>query len=581
LNFVSFVQAKEINNKKSSTMYLAKSCHFYYIKFSYFYKMKLHSFFYLIIFSIFFNSCKTKTADLVIYNAKVYTVDSNFSIASAFAIKDGKFLEIGNDSLILAKYANASEKIDAQQQFIYPGFIDAHCHFTDYAVDKGSLELYATTSFNDVLDSVKKYNLRNKDPWLIGRGWNQNAWVVKEFPTNDSLNFLFPDKPILLTRIDGHACLCNNKALEIAGITANTKIFGGEIILKNGKPTGLLIDNAATFVEKFIPLESKETAIKDYEQTQQECFELGLTSLVDCGVKSHVVDWVKEAQHSGKLKMRLALMLADDSANFALYEKQNPYKDDYLHIIGFKIYLDGALGSRGAFLQNDYSDEHNHKGLILKPIDSVKAIAARLINTKYQMCTHAIGDEGNNIILNIYAEVLKQKNDRRWRVEHAQCISKNDFALFKNYSIIPSVQPTHATSDMPWALTRLGSQRLQYAYAYKTLLNQNNWLPLGTDFPVEYPNPFYTFYSAVFRIYDTTKPAFQMQDALTRQEALRGMTIWAAKASFEENEKGSIEKNKFADFIMCNTDLMQAQAMQCKHAKVSKTYVGGACVWEK
>jgi predicted amidohydrolase YtcJ len=516
----------------------------------------------------------------IIYNAQIFTVDANFSKAQAMITQDGKFLDIGTDSFILNKYAACNNKIDAQQQCIYPGIIDAHCHFTDYAVDKGSLELYETSSMQQVLDSVLQYAPRCKDAWIVGRGWNQNAWAVKKFPTNDSLNKWFPDRPVLLTRIDGHACLCNKKALQLAGITATTKIFGGEIILENGQPTGLLVDNAATKAEQAIPLDKKEDAIKAYVAAQKDCFALGLTSLVDCGVKHQVVDWVKEAQASKQLKIRLALMLADDSTNFAKYEKQKPYKDDYLHVIGFKIFLDGALGSKGAYMLQDYTDEHAHKGLILKPQDSVMAIAKRLYNTPYQMCTHAIGDAGNRIILNIYAKVLKQQNDRRWRVEHAQCIDKNDFTLFKNYSIIPSVQPTHATSDMPWALERIGASRLQYAYAYNTLLQQNNWLPLGTDFPVEYPNPFYTFYSAVFRIYDTTKAPFQMQDALTRENALRGITIWAAKGSFEENEKGSIEKNKMADFIICNTNLMTALPMECKNAKVSKTFVAGACVYD-
>jgi predicted amidohydrolase YtcJ len=534
--------------------------------------------FYLLIF-LLLNACSQSNADLIVYNAKVYTMDDSFSTCTAFAVKDGRILETSTDAIITQKYKNALQKIDAHQQIIYPGLIDAHAHFSGYALDLRSVKLFFTKSPQQMLQQVKEYAATNKEPWIIGRGWDQNGWPLKQFPTNDSLNKWFPNTPVYLQRIDGHAALCNAKALEMAGITAQTKIDGGQIEIINGKLSGILVDNACLKIENILPKKTQAQAIALFKEAQEDCFKQGVTSTVDCGIKSEVFDWLKAAYASGNLQLSQGIMFADDSTNLAKYAFAKPYADSWMKVIGFKVYADGALGSRGAYLIDDYHDALHTKGLLLKNQDSIKALAKLLINTPHQMCTHAIGDAGNRIVLNAYASVLPKNNDRRWRIEHAQVVHQSDIHLFGDYKIVPSVQPTHATSDMPWAADRLGSQRLQTAYAYQQLLAQNNWLPLGTDFPVEYINPFYTFYSAVFRIYDTTKPAFQTRDALTRQQALRGMTIWAAKASFEENEKGKIAKGMRADFIICNTDLLTASPIECKQALVINTFVKGKCVW--
>jgi predicted amidohydrolase YtcJ len=528
------------------------------------------------------NACSNANKKVtVVYNANIYTVNRSNSKAEAVAISDNRFIAVGSTADIIKAYPNA-EKVDAKGKYIYPGIIDAHCHFTGYAMDKGSLELYSTKSFAEVLEAVKKYAKANPTGWIIGRGWDQNQWQTKEFPVNDSLNILFPDRPIYLDRIDGHAALCNEAALKLANITASTDIFGGTVFTKNNKPTGVLLDNAATAVNKIIPVDTKEEAIAAFERTQTECFALGLTGVVDCGVAHYIVDWVHEAQKTNKLKMRVGLMLADDSTNYAKYLQQKPSFGDKLNVLGYKIYSDGALGSRGAYLLDDYHDQKHHKGLLLKPLDSIRAIAEKLIQSPYQMCTHAIGDAGNREILKIYGDVLKQKNDRRWRIEHAQVVSKADVNTFGQYSIIPSIQPTHATSDMAWADKRLGAERVQTAYAYKNLIAQNGWAPFGTDFPVEYINPFYTFYSAVFRndANASMPKGWQMENAVSREDALRGITLWAAKGSFEEKIKGSIEVGKLADFIIADTDLMTAPALQCKNTKVLQTWIGGEKVWE-
>ncbi len=535
--------------------------------------------FILFLLAVFFVSCNDENKmDLIVFNAKIYTVDSNFSKASAMAIKNGKFIEIGDDAII-KKYTSVNT-IDAKGKFIYPGFIDAHCHFTGQAMDEYKLNLFGTTSFDEIIEKANEYALTCNREWIEGRGWDQNDWKYKNFPTKEKLDLLFPTKPVFLLRVDGHAALCNQAALNAAKITCDFKIDGGENVLKNGECSGILIDNAVDKVKSVIPKLTEKEAISFFKNTEQTCFQNGLTSVVDCGISNPVVPWIQKAC-AKDLLIRCAIMLSDEPENFTQYLNNKPVQTDNFNCFGYKFYSDGALGSRGAFLLNDYDDRHQHRGFLLKSIDSLNKIAAILINKNYQMCTHAIGDGAVHEILKIYAGVLKTSNDKRWRIEHAQVVSENDFHYFKDYNIIPSVQPTHATSDMYWAENRIGKERIKNAYAYQKLLNQNNWLPLGTDFPVESINPLFTFCSAVFRQDDKGFPAtgFQKENALSREDALRGMTIWAAKSTFEEKLKGSIEKNKFADFVILDIDLMTADLITIRNAKIKTTFVGGKKVF--
>jgi predicted amidohydrolase YtcJ len=303
----------------------------------------------------------------------------------------------------------------------------------------------------------------------------------------------------------------------------------------------------------------------------------------DCGVSEHTIDLVDAEQKAGNLKMKIYAMLSDSAQYYDRWIAKGIYKTPYLHVGGFKLYGDGALGSRGACLLQDYTDKPGWKGFLLSNPEHFAEVAAKLVNTKFQMCTHAIGDSGNREILRVYASVLKGKNDKRWRIEHAQVVNKSDFNLFGENNIIPSVQPTHATSDMYWAAQRLGNERIKGAYAYKDLLKQNDWMPLGTDFPVEYISPFKTFYAAVTRQDAKGFPAdgFEINNALSREETLKGMTIWAAKAAFEEKEKGSLEKGKAADFIMLDTDLMHCENAAILKAAVLQTYINGERVFIK
>jgi len=536
-----------------------------------------------IFISIFFftTPSKKQQVDLIIHHAVVYTVDSNFNIAEAFAVKDGKIVAVGKNDEILGRY-ESKQALDAKGKPVYPGFIDAHAHFVSYGQSLFSVDLFDCNNMDKVIARVQKFAIEHpNEKWITGRGWDQNKFRDKSFPTNEKLNQLFPDKPILLSRVDGHAALANAKALEIANIKPGQTLTGGEIETKNGKLTGILIDNAVGLVESKIPAPTKEDYTKWLMAAQQNCFAQGLTTITDCGLSYKDVDMIDALQKENKLQMRMYIMLSDDKENYDRYLQKGPYKTDKLFVHGFKVYADGALGSRGACLLQPYSDKPGWHGFLLSNKSHYDSVAALLINTDFQMCTHAIGDSGNRVILDVYNKYLKGKNDKRWRIEHAQVINQNDFDLFGKASIIPSVQPTHATSDMYWAEERLGAERLKGAYAYKQLLQQNGWIPLGTDFPVEDISPFKTFLAAVFRRDAKGFPAngFQMKNALTREEAIRGMTIWAAKADFLENEIGSIEAGKKADFIMLDNDLMKVSEQDVLNTKVVATYSEGVKVY--
>ncbi|MBS1511154.1 MAG: amidohydrolase [Bacteroidetes bacterium] len=528
-------------------------------------------------------ACKFRQkVTLVVHHAKIYTVDAGNTLAEAMAISDGKVVATGTNDVILKEY-EGEEEVNAEGKTIFPGWIDAHCHFTGYATDLWKCNLVGTTSFDDVVNKMIAYSKQAPMEWLYGRGWDQNDWTVKEFPRKDQLDSLFPNRPVFLKRIDGHAALANQKAFDLAGVTINSSINGGSIEMKEGKLTGILIDNAMELVEKIIPAVSDSLARQYFNEAQQTCFALGLTGVHDCGISEHTVELVDAEQKAGNLKMKIYAMLSDDSSYYDRWIAKGVYKTPLLHVGGFKLYGDGALGSRGACLLQDYSDKPGWKGFLLSNPQHFKAVAAKLANTPFQMCTHAIGDSGNREILNIYAAVLKGKNDKRWRIEHAQVINPADFDLFGANNIIPSVQPTHATSDMYWAGDRLGPVRIKTAYAYKQLLDENGWMPLGTDFPVEDISPFKTFFAAVVRQDNKGFPAsgFQMENALSREQTLRGMTIWAAKAAFEEKEKGSLEAGKAADFIILDTDLMQCDASLILKASVLQTFINGKQVYKK
>jgi len=527
---------------------------------------------------VLLSSCIQQRVDMIVHHAQIYTVDNQFSTAEAMAVQDGKIVAVGTNDAILKEYTSDSV-VNAAGAVVYPGFIDAHAHFVGYGQSLFAVDLMFVNSWEEVINRVKDFAAKHPGTsWIRGRGWDQNRFPGKQFPTNEQLNALFPDRPVILERVDGHASIANNAALTIAGIKAGQTMEGGSFVVANGKLTGLLIDNAVGMVEKFAPAVTKEDYKNWLTAAQANCFATGLTTITDCGLHPTAVSMIDTLQQNNDLKMRLYVMLSDHPDSYASsYFTKGGYTTDRLKVKGIKVYGDGALGSRGACLLKHYADQKGWGGFLLSSKAHFDSIAAKLINTDFQMCTHAIGDSANRTILNVYAKYLKGKNDKRWRIEHAQIVHPDDFQYFGKYSIIPSVQPTHGTSDMYWAGDRLGEERMKGAYAYKQLLEQNNWLPLGTDFPVEEINPFKTFLAAVVRKDAKGYPAdgFQMENALTREQTIRGMTIWAAKANRMEKEIGSLEVGKKADFIMLDKDLMKVSADSILKVKVIKTFING------
>ncbi|RKS53885.1 hypothetical protein BC962_2150 [Gillisia mitskevichiae] len=533
---------------------------------------------FLVLLLVLIASCSSnvkQSADLLVFNAQVYTVDSSFAITNAFVVKDGKFLETGTAEALNEKY-DFKEKVDAEGKTILPGFIDAHAHFYRMGLQQQKVDLTGTNSFDEVLDRIVSFQKEQNADFITGRGWDQNDWEIKEFPSKEKLDSLFPDTPVAMARIDGHALLVNQAALDKAGINANTKADGGAIEIKNGKLTGILIDNPMSLVYNSIEEPSREEQIQALLDAQEISLNYGLTTVVDAGIDKTTIDLIDSLNTSGDLKIRIYAMVSNTPSNLDYYLDLEPYKTDLLNVRSIKFYGDGALGSRGAALKEPYSDMANHYGALLSPVADFKETAKRIANSKFQMNTHAIGDSANRLVLQTYDELLKGKEDRRWRVEHAQIIDSIDFKYFSK-NIIPSVQPTHATSDMYWAEDRLGAERIKGAYAFKKLLDQAGVIALGTDFPVEEVNPFYTFYAATARkdLKNYPEAGYRMEQSLSREETLKGMTIWAAYSNFEEEEKGSIEAGKFADFIILDKNIMEVSENEIPDINVLHTYVNG------
>lgn len=534
-----------------------------------------------ILLALMLMSCYSEeSVDLLVKNAVVYTVDKDFSTVNAFVVRYGKIIETGDGAELESKY-RVQEIYDAAGKTIVPGLIDAHAHLYGLGLYMQTVDLTGTMSYDEVLERVAEFQKDHPSEFIQGRGWDQNNWVDKEFPTKDRLDELFPDKAVALRRVDGHALLVNSKALELAGITADTKIQGGEVILKNGQPTGVLIDNAMEPVNSIIPKPSKEFSERALLEAEKYALSFGLTTVDDAGLDPEIIDLIDDLQKEGKMKLRIYAMVSNTPENLEYYLKKGIYKTDRLNVRSFKVFVDGALGSRGAAMRQEYSDRHGHFGIMITPADSLEALANTLAASGFQMNSHAIGDSATISVLRNYKKALEGQVERRWRVEHAQIISADGFDYFSN-NILPSVQPTHATSDMYWAEDRVGAERMKGAYANKTLLDQTGIIALGTDFPVEHVSPYYTFYAAVVRkdLKFWPETGFQMKDALSREEALRGMTIWAAYANFEENEKGSIEVGKYADFTVLDRDIMKVDEKELPETKAVATFIGGEKVYE-
>lgn len=524
---------------------------------------------------------ETQKADLIIHNAKIYMVNENFDMAEAMVISQGKIVAIGPEHEIMNKYV-ATDVLDLKRKVVFPSWIDSHAHFYGLALSMRECPLYGAASVEEVVERLQKFRQQHPDEaWLLGRGWDQNLWAGKKFPDRRILDSLFPDLPVCLTRVDGHAVWANSRALEVGGFQSSKAIPGGKILQRpDGSLSGILLDNAAEQLKQCIPLPSRNQMVQYLKQSQKICFSYGISCVHDAGLNKEQIQLIDSLQKEGSLSIRIYAMINASPENMSYYLERGPYETPQLKVRSFKYYADGALGSRGALLKQKYADDDTY-GLCLADLDSLDALLKKVYERNFQMNTHCIGDSAVKIMLEAYGRCLGTINDRRWRIEHAQVVDPDDMSLFSRYTIIPSVQPTHAISDKLWAGDRLGAERIRHAYAYRRLLSANGILPLGTDFPIEEPDPLKTYFAAVYREnYDLSdKKVFLPEEKLTREEALRGMTIWGSMAAFWENEIGSLEVGKQADFVVYDHDFTLLPKEDFFTVKVIYLYISGKRVY--
>ncbi|MDQ3102014.1 MAG: amidohydrolase [Bacteroidota bacterium] len=519
---------------------------------------------------------QSREADLVIHNARINSLDEENTVHQAMAVKDGRIVELGPERQILNRY-KADRKFDAQGRNIYPGFIDGHCHFFGYGLNKQKVDLLGSKSWEEVLERTQRFADQHPETaWILGRGWDQNLWAQKDFPSNTELNALFPDRPVLLQRVDGHAAVVNQRAMDQVGMDPNTSIEGGLMMKENGRPTGLLIDNAVSVFQRILDQADEATKRQALLDAQADCIEAGLTMVCDAGLDVGTIELIGKMQQEGFLKMRVYAMVADGKENLDHFAAKGKITDERLIVRSVKVYADGALGSRGALLKEPYSDQPDHHGLQLATREHFQEVAEWCKLHGFQMNTHCIGDSANGLLLDVYGEVLDGPNDLRWRIEHAQVVSPGDRSKFAAFSIIPSVQPTHATSDGPWAIDRIGPDRIKNAYAYEDLRKTMGLVALGTDFPVEGIDPLQTFRSAVLRKNsNVAAQGYQTDNALSRENALRGMTIWNAIGTFTEKDLGTLETGKLADLVVIDRDLLEVPEDLLWQARVIATFING------
>jgi predicted amidohydrolase YtcJ len=524
-----------------------------------------------------------ETADLVIVNARVYTVNPRQPSATAIAIKAGKFLAVGDS---VSDYVGAeTRRIDVHGKAVIPGFIDSHGHMLGLGETLSSLDLHGVSSELEIQAMVaNRARLRKPGEWITGFGWDQNLWKNKQFPIKDLLDSAAPDNPVVLTRVDGHAIWVNSEALTVTGVKDKVADPTGGRVMRDetGYPTGVFIDNAMDLVK--VPDETPAQREADLEAAAKLCARIGLTTVHDAGIPAATLEAYRTLIQKNRLPIRINAMISgSDPDLWNRFLKAGPEIGDFLTVRSVKLYADGALGSRGAALLAPYSDDPKNSGLTITEQATIEKFAREAVKGGFQVCTHAIGDRANHEVLLAYAAALHGKNDKRFRVEHAQVVAPEDFARFRDNSIIASMQPTHATSDMPWAALRLGPVRIEGAYAWQTFLKLGVHLAFGSDFPVENPNPIWGFYAAVSRQDRQGNPdgGWFPNQRLTRAEALRSWTIEGAYAAFQETTKGSIEPGKFADFVVLSDDIMRIAPARIPTARVTMTVVNGKVVYQE
>jgi predicted amidohydrolase YtcJ len=528
--------------------------------------------------------------DLIVTAATIHTVDPRTPRAQAFAVRGGRFVYVGSREGARALRGPRTKVLDLGDVTVLPGLIDSHLHFTQVGAALHEVDLVHVASFEEVVRRTAAFARGSRDPWIVGDGWDQNLWPGKEFPAHDALSAAVPDRPVVLYRIDGHALLANAKAMSLAGVTANTADPAGGRILRDehGAPSGVFIDNAMGLVTKAIPPPSHEQLVRAGEAALKECHRWGLTAIGDPGVGQTVIDAYEELARAGRYTLRNHVMLAgSNDALVARYLARGPRpfgNGGRLAIRAIKLYVDGALGSRGAALLAPYSDDPSNTGLLRTTQAQVQDLCERALRAGFQVCTHAIGDRGNRVVLDAYEAALRTvpARDHRLRIEHAQVLSPDDIPRFAKLGVIPAMQTTHQISDMPWAEARLGPDRVQGAYAWRSLLDTGVTIANGTDAPVEAVDTRRTFHAAIARENEANQPpgGWYPRQRMTRDEALKSMTLWAARACFLERDAGSISVGKHADFAVIDRDWMRVAPESVMATRVLATYSAGKPVYE-
>jgi len=531
-----------------------------------------------------------REASMLLVNGVVYTVNEKQPAAQAIAVAEGKIIGVGSNEEIQKKF-KSNRVIDLKSRTVYPGFVDAHAHMEGIGALATNINLDGTTSIEQIQKLVADRIPQLKPgAWARGRGWDQNKWRGKSFPTHGMLDVVTKDVPVYLRRVDGHAAWVNGKVLELAGITkATPDPEGGKIVRdRAGNPTGVFIDNGIDLIDVVMPQPSEDERTEAFRKSVEECVKVGLTEVHDMGVDKQGVEIYKKLIAQKRFPFRVYVAIGGAGATWDEYLKRGPEtsgNDGRLTVRALKLYADGALGSRGAALIEPYSDDPDNRGLTLTSSEQIKSAAMQALDKGFQVCIHAIGDRGNSIALSVYSDVLKSNpgkaKDARFRIEHAQVVDLNDIPRFHQLGVIPSMQPTHCTSDMYWAEDRLGPKRVQGAYAWRSFMSAGSIISAGSDSPVESPNPLWGFYAAITRQDQKGWPdgGWYPDQRMTREEALKGFTTWAAFAAFQENAKGTIEEGKVADFTILSDDIMKIEPRKVLDTHVEMTIIGGEVVY--
>lgn len=565
--------------------------------------------YYLLSSLVFFSlSCQQQTpADLIVRNGTIYTVNEAQPQAEAVAVVDGKVAFVGSAAEAEKWIGDETQVLDLQGKTMTPGFIEGHAHFLGVGQNKMNLDLLAVRSFEEIAAQVAQ--AAEETPpgeWILGRGWHQDKWdslpgeMIKGFPTHDMLSEAAPDNPVYLRHASGHAAIANQRAMEIAGVM-NIKqegaqigeVAGGEVFRDElGNPTGVFNENAMGLVTQHIPDQTPESLKRAAELAMEECLAHGITSFHDAGINQNVVQLYKQLAEGGQLKVRLYAMLSGrDSTLLQEYFEKGPeigLGNNFLTLRSIKLYTDGALGSRGAWLLAEYSDMPGQYGHETTPVPVIHDIALKGLQHGFQVCSHAIGDRANQEVLNQYEAAIEQlpemAQNHRYRIEHAQHLNAADIPRFAELGVIPAMQAVHMASDRPWAIERLGKERIEEgAYVWRKLIDSGAIIVNGTDAPVEPIDPLASFYASVARKTLAGEPegGYEPSQRMSREEALKTYTWNAAYGAFEEDIKGSIEVGKLADFTVFSQDIMQVPEAEILNTQVDYTIVDGEVAYTR